>query len=64
VDFERILRNYRDRDERDRLRIQQMAEYAETRSCRWQYLLKCFGQEDKDALAPCGHCDRCQPPLA
>jgi ATP-dependent DNA helicase RecQ len=58
-DLERVGRSYRDRAEADRLKGQQMIGYAETRSCRWAYLLAYFGDEDA-APGPCGHCDRCR----
>ena len=41
----------------------QMREYANTRNCRWQYLLTAFGFTDRGQNWRCGHCDRCsQPP--
>jgi ATP-dependent DNA helicase RecQ len=58
-DLERAGRAYRDRGEADRLKQQQMVEYAELRTCRWAYLLRYFGQDD--APEACGHCDRCAP---
>ncbi|HEX8203505.1 MAG TPA: helicase-related protein, partial [Isosphaeraceae bacterium] len=57
----RVGQSYRERDERDRLKQQQMVEYAETRSCRWQYLLNYFGKDDDPTPEACGHCDRCTP---
>jgi ATP-dependent DNA helicase RecQ len=40
----------------DRTRVEMMRGYAETRSCRREFLLGYFGE----ALAePCGNCDRC-----
>lgn len=56
-DLARMARAYRERDEQDRLRQQRMIEYAETRGCRWDYLVRYF-TDDADALA-CDHCDRC-----
>ena len=44
----------------DRLKQQQMVEYAEARSCRWRYLLGYFGG-DEEVPEVCGHCDRCAP---
>jgi ATP-dependent DNA helicase RecQ len=38
-------------------RLQQMQGYAEWRSCRRQYLLRYFGDENPK---PCGNCDRCE----
>jgi ATP-dependent DNA helicase RecQ len=56
-DFERMVREYDDRDERDRLKLERMVEYSETRQCRWNVLLAYFGQETLPE--GCGHCDRC-----
>ncbi|HWE39074.1 MAG TPA: ATP-dependent DNA helicase RecQ [Isosphaeraceae bacterium] len=53
-DLARVGRNYQDRGEADRLRLQRMIEYAELRSCRWAYLLDYFG--DESAAAACGRC--------
>jgi ATP-dependent DNA helicase RecQ len=57
----RVGQSYRERDERDRLKQQQMVEYAETRACRWQSLLNYFGKDDEPTPESCGHCDRCAP---
>ncbi len=38
-------------------RLEQMQEYAETRGCRREYLLRYFGD---DYFGPCGNCDRCE----
>ena len=51
---------YRDRHERDRLRLVQLAEYAEGRGCRWKSVLNYF--DDADTTLPetgCSHCDGC-----
>ena len=37
-------------------RLEQMREYAETRDCRREYLLRYLGD---DSAGPCGNCDRC-----
>jgi len=58
-DLARFVREYEDRDERDKLKLQQFVEYTETRACRWNYLLDYFG--GKDAISEtCGHCDLCK----
>jgi ATP-dependent DNA helicase RecQ len=54
----RFVREYEDRDERDKLKLQRFVEYTETRVCRWNYLLDYFGSNDAIAEA-CGHCDLC-----
>jgi ATP-dependent DNA helicase RecQ len=59
-DLERMSRAFRDRAESMLVKLEQMNEYAELRTCRWAYLLKYFGQVDSP-FAECGHCDRCQP---
>jgi ATP-dependent DNA helicase RecQ len=38
-------------------RLQQMQQYAESRSCRRAFLLRYFGDE---LSGPCGNCDRCE----
>ena len=38
-------------------RLQQMQQYADTRSCRREFILRYFGE---DFTGPCGHCDRCE----
>jgi ATP-dependent DNA helicase RecQ len=57
----RFVRDYEDRDERDRLKLERLVEYTETRACRWKFLLDYFGDNAQEA---CGHCDRCQPAAA
>ncbi len=56
----RFVREYEDRDERDRLKLQRFVDYAEARACRWNYLLEYFGGDDSISDA-CGHCDICNP---
>ncbi len=58
-DLARLVRDYEDRDARDRLKLQRLVDYAESRGCRWRYLLDYFGDEDAD-VSTCGHCDRCE----
>ena len=60
-DLERMARDYRERDERDRLKQQQMVEYAESRDCRWDVLVGYFGKDEGAEPIACGHCDRCAP---
>jgi ATP-dependent DNA helicase RecQ len=54
----RAGQSYRDRHERDRLKQQQMVDYARQTGCRWQALLAYFGGEGVPG-GRCGHCDRC-----
>jgi ATP-dependent DNA helicase RecQ len=58
-DLARLARDYEERDARDRLKLQRMVDYAETRGCRWRYLLDYFTDDDAESAA-CGHCDRCE----
>ncbi|MFO0969717.1 MAG: ATP-dependent DNA helicase RecQ [Gemmataceae bacterium] len=55
----RTGQSYRDRQERDLLKHQQMIGYAEARRCRWQTLLSYFGGEGLPDER-CGHCDYCK----
>jgi ATP-dependent DNA helicase RecQ len=59
-DLARFVREYEDRDERDRLKLQRFVEYAEKRACWWNSLLDYFGGNDP-IFDPCGHCDVCEP---
>ncbi len=56
----RVGQLYRERDERDRIKQQQMVDFTEGRACRWDYLVNYFGKDDVEGEA-CGHCDRCDP---
>jgi ATP-dependent DNA helicase RecQ len=58
-DLSRVARDYEERDVRDRLKLQRLVDYAETRGCRWRHLLDYFG-EDQQSSEDCGHCDRCE----
>jgi ATP-dependent DNA helicase RecQ len=58
-DMTRLARAYEERDEQDQVRLRRLVEYAETRNCRWQYLLDYFGRDD-ESTEPCGHCDNCE----
>jgi ATP-dependent DNA helicase RecQ len=49
---------YRERGERDQLKLQQMVDYATQRDCRWRTIVDYFGSDE--LAAGCGHCDRCQ----
>jgi ATP-dependent DNA helicase RecQ len=55
----RTGQSYRDRQERDLRKHQEMVGYAEARSCRWQTLLSYFGGEGLPDQR-CGHCDHCK----
>jgi ATP-dependent DNA helicase RecQ len=55
----RAGQSYRDRQERDLRRHQEIVGYAECRGCRWQTLLGYFGGEHLPDER-CGHCDHCK----
>ena len=57
-DLARLVRDYEQRDAHDRLKLQRQIEYAETRDCRWRFLLDYFSDDDAETPA-CGQCDRC-----
>ncbi|WP_435005098.1 RecQ family ATP-dependent DNA helicase [Tundrisphaera lichenicola] len=57
-ELHRMAGDYRERDERDRLKQQQFIEFVETRNCRWSYLIDYFGPDDLPSTS-CGHCDNC-----
>lgn len=55
----RTGQSYRERQDRDLRKHQQMVGYAEGRGCRWQTLLDYFGGEGLPG-ARCGSCDHCK----
>jgi ATP-dependent DNA helicase RecQ len=57
-ELERLTVDQRERDERDRLRQEQVVEYAAARGCRWEAVVDYFGQSERD-WSTCGHCDTC-----
>jgi ATP-dependent DNA helicase RecQ len=57
-DFQRIHGRLRDQEARDEMKLHQMVEYAELKTCRWDYVVRYFGQDDIEGDR-CGHCDRC-----
>jgi ATP-dependent DNA helicase RecQ len=58
-ELERTGQSYRDRQDRDMRKHQEMIHYAEGRRCRWQTLLSYFGGEGLPDDR-CGHCDHCR----
>ncbi len=58
-ELERLTVSQRERDEHDRVRQQQILDYAQGRGCRWETLVDYFGQSERD-WATCGHCDVCR----
>ena len=59
--IEEVARQYTDRQQADRNKLERMALYAQSAACRWKLLLEYFGEAD--AFDRCGSCDNCvQPP--
>ncbi|MBL8798863.1 MAG: ATP-dependent DNA helicase RecQ [Planctomycetia bacterium] len=54
-----VGQSYRERQERDLRKQQDMVGYAEGNGCRWQTLLTYFGGEGLPG-EHCGHCDHCR----
>ncbi len=59
-----LSRNYRNREEQERERHQQMLNYAESYECRWKRLLRYFEEENEIEEDRCGHCDNCRKRLS
>ena len=59
-ELHRMAGDYRERDERDRRKQQLMVEFAQTRTCRWSYLMDYFGRDaEGDGQRSCNNCDNC-----
>jgi ATP-dependent DNA helicase RecQ len=59
--LEAVARQYEQRQEGDRAKLERMAQYAQSAMCRWKLLLEYFGEaEDFDR---CGACDNCVTPI-
>lgn len=56
--LEQLADQSRERRTQQELRLQQMIEYAEQRSCYWRRILEYFGQSD-EIVQPCARCDQC-----
>jgi ATP-dependent DNA helicase RecQ len=57
----RISKQYEEKSEKDREKLERMALYAQSGACRWKLLLKYFGEEED--FDRCGECDNCLHPL-
>lgn len=55
----RAGQSFKERQERDREKLQRVVRYAEGSACRWQALLDYFGSDELSG--PCGNCDVCVP---
>ena len=60
-DVDALTREYASRQEADRAKLERMAGYAQSASCRWKLLLDNFGEAD--GFEQCGSCDNCITPL-
>ena len=59
--LEAVARQYEQRQDGDRAKLERMAQYAQSAMCRWKLLLEYFGEaEDFDR---CGACDNCVTPI-
>jgi ATP-dependent DNA helicase RecQ len=54
----RASQTYRERHERDLVKLEQMLEYARGARCRWQSLVEYFDSAS-ERCEPCAHCDNC-----
>jgi ATP-dependent DNA helicase RecQ len=57
-----LAAEWKQRDERDREKLDRMEAYARTAYCRWRILREYFGEEDAEER--CGVCDNCRKGLA
>ena len=58
--LEEISRQYAERKEADRRKLEKMASYAQSGTCRWKLLLDYFAEGD--GFERCGDCDNCRQP--
>jgi ATP-dependent DNA helicase RecQ len=57
-----LASEWKQRDERDREKLDRMEGYARTALCRWRILREYFGEDDAEER--CGVCDNCRKGLA
>jgi ATP-dependent DNA helicase RecQ len=58
---EDIARQYAERQDADRAKLERMSMYAQGGGCRWKMLLEYFSEGE--GFEACGTCDNCvQPP--
>jgi ATP-dependent DNA helicase RecQ len=58
--IEAVAASYAERQEADRDKLERMASYGQSASCRWKLLLDYFSEID--AVERCGTCDNCLEP--
>jgi ATP-dependent DNA helicase RecQ len=59
--IEEVGRQYAARQDTDRTKLERMAHYAQSATCRWKLLLDYFGEGE--GFERCGKCDNCREPL-
>ncbi len=59
--IEDVSRQYAARQDADRTKLERMAQYAQSATCRWKLLLDYFGEGEE--FERCGECDNCREPL-
>ena len=59
--LEAVARQYTERQDADRAKLERMTQYAQSAMCRWKLLLDYFAEAD--AFERCGTCDNCVQPL-
>ena len=58
--LEQVAREYAERKEADRTKLEKMSSYAQSGMCRWKLLLDYFSEGD--GFERCGECDNCRRP--
>jgi ATP-dependent DNA helicase RecQ len=59
--LEAVSKEYTDRQEGDRAKLERMVQYAQSAMCRWKLLLDYFGEGE--GFDRCGTCDNCVTPM-
>ncbi len=60
IRLDEIAREYQQRRDDDRHKLERMTTYAQSAMCRWKLLLEYFGEEE--SFDRCGSCDNCVDP--
>jgi ATP-dependent DNA helicase RecQ len=61
AELEALAKQYEDRSQADRERLDRMVQYAQTALCRWNLVVDYFGEAVE--WERCGHCDACERPV-
>lgn len=59
--LEGVAKEYTERQDADRTKLERMAQYAQSGACRWKLLLEYFGEAVE--FERCGTCDNCLTPI-